>query len=68
MAARSIAVILPSGVRVLDHSTMRKERRLRRATTTTLALSYQLDQCCKEGGMEAMVVADSDGLPLAACR
>jgi hypothetical protein len=50
---------------VLDHSTMRKERRVRRATTTTLALNYQLDQCCKEGDMEAMVVADSDGLPLA---
>lgn len=50
---------------VPDHSTMRKERRVRRATTTTLALNYQLDQCCKEGEMEAMVVADSDGLPLA---
>ena len=50
---------------VLDHSSMRKERRVRRATTTTLALNYQLDQCCKEGDMEAMVVADSDGLPLA---
>jgi hypothetical protein len=45
---------------------MRKERRHRRATTVTLALSYQLDDCCKEGAIEAMVVADSDGLPLAA--
>ena len=45
---------------------MRKERRIRRAETTTQALRYQLDQCCKEGGMEAMVVADRDGLPLAA--
>jgi len=44
---------------------MRKERRLRRTETTTLALKYQLDQCCKDGGMEAMVVADRDGLPLA---
>lgn len=51
---------------VPDHSNMRTERRHRRAKTTTLALSYQLDQCCKEGSMEAMVVADSDGLPLAA--
>jgi hypothetical protein len=45
---------------------MRKERRVRRAQTTTLALKYQLDQCCKDGGMDAMVLADSDGLPLAA--
>ena len=45
---------------------MRKERRRRRAKTITLALSYQLDECCKEGAIEAMVVADGDGLPLAA--
>jgi hypothetical protein len=45
---------------------MRKERRRRRAKTITLALSYQLDDCCKEGAIEAMVVADGDGLPLAA--
>jgi hypothetical protein len=45
---------------------MRKERRHRRAQTVTLALSYQLDDCCRDGAMEAMVVADSDGLPLAA--
>jgi hypothetical protein len=45
---------------------MRKERRRRRAKTITLALSYQLDDCCKEGAMQAMVVADGDGLPLAA--
>lgn len=45
---------------------MRKERRLRRAATTTQALQFQLDQCCKDGEMEAMVVADRDGLPLAA--
>ena len=43
-----------------------KERRRRRADTVTLALTYQLDDCCKEGGIQAMVVADSDGLPLAA--
>ena len=45
---------------------MRKERRTRRAETITLALSYQLDDCCRDGGIQAMVVADGDGLPLAA--
>lgn len=45
---------------------MRKERRHRRAETVTLALSYQLDDCCKDGSIDAMVVADGDGLPLAA--
>jgi hypothetical protein len=44
---------------------MRNERRLRRAETVTLALRYQLDDCCKDGSIEAMVVADGDGLPLA---
>ena len=43
-----------------------KERRRRRADTVTLALTYQLDDCCKEGQIQAMVVADGDGLPLAA--
>jgi hypothetical protein len=43
-----------------------KERRRRRADTVTLALTYQLDDCCKEGKIQAMVVADGDGLPLAA--
>ena len=43
-----------------------KERRRRRADTVTLALTYQLDDCCKDGAIQAMVVADSDGLPLAA--
>jgi len=45
---------------------MRNERRVRRAETITLALSYQLDECCRDGAMEAMVVADGEGLPLAA--
>jgi hypothetical protein len=45
---------------------MRQERRVRRAENVTLALSYQLDDCCREGAIEAMVVADGDGLPLAA--
>src|SRR5438105_3480837 len=44
---------------------MRKERR-RRAQTIKAALCYQLDDCCKDGGIQAMVVADHDGLPLAA--
>lgn len=42
-----------------------KERRRRRADTVTLALTYQLDDCCKDGQIQAMVVADGDGLPLA---
>ncbi len=45
---------------------MRKERRRRRAHTVTLALTYQLDDCCRDGKIQAMVVADGDGLPLAA--
>ena len=45
---------------------MRKERRRRRAESITLALTYQLDDCCKDGAIDAMVVADGDGLPLAA--
>jgi hypothetical protein len=44
---------------------MRKERRKRRAKSITLALSYQLDDCCRDGAIQAMVVADGDGLPLA---
>jgi hypothetical protein len=50
-----------------DHCAMRmKERRRRRADTVTKALTYQLDDCCRDGGIQAMVVADGDGLPLAA--
>jgi hypothetical protein len=45
---------------------MRKERRRRRADSITLALRYQLDDCCQQGSIQAMVVADGDGLPLAA--
>ncbi len=43
-----------------------KERRRRRADTVTLALRYQLDDCCRDGEIQAMVVANEDGLPLAA--
>lgn len=41
------------------------ERRRRRATLVTQALRYQLDACCEAGRIQAMVVADGDGLPLA---
>ena len=42
-----------------------KERRKQRAETTTEALRYQLAACCEDGRIQAMVVADGDGLPLA---
>jgi hypothetical protein len=42
-----------------------KERRRRRGDTTTQALKYQLAACCEDGRIEAMVLADGDGLPLA---
>jgi hypothetical protein len=46
---------------------MRKhDRRRRRATTITEALTYQLDACRRDGKISAMVVADGDGLALAA--
>jgi hypothetical protein len=45
---------------------MRKpERRRRRGTTITESLRYQLEACCKDGRLEAMVLSDEDGLPLA---
>ncbi|HEY4056376.1 MAG TPA: hypothetical protein VGM39_07195 [Kofleriaceae bacterium] len=44
---------------------MKPERRRRRSSTTTQALEYQLLACCEEGRIEAMIVADSDGLALA---
>jgi len=42
-----------------------QERRRRRANTVTQALKFQLASCCEDGRIEAMVVADGDGLPLA---
>jgi len=42
------------------------ERRRRRSDLITQALTYQLLACCEDGRMHAMVVADEDGLPLAA--
>jgi hypothetical protein len=41
------------------------ERRRRRTDVITEALTYQLLACCEDGGMQAMVVADNEGLPLA---
>jgi predicted regulator of Ras-like GTPase activity (Roadblock/LC7/MglB family) len=41
------------------------ERRRQRATLVTQALRYQLEACCEDGRIHAMVVADGDGLPLA---
>jgi len=43
-----------------------QERRCRRGTTVTQSLRYQLAACCEDGRIDAMVVADRDGLPLAA--
>jgi hypothetical protein len=43
-----------------------QERRRRRGTTVTQSLRYQLAACCEDGRIDAMVVADRDGLPLAA--
>ena len=42
-----------------------RERRHRRSKDPTLALTYQLAACCRDGSIDAMVVADGDGLPLA---
>jgi hypothetical protein len=42
-----------------------QERRRRRGTTVTQSLRYQLEACCEDSGITAMVVADGDGLPLA---
>lgn len=41
------------------------ERRRRRGRTITEALNFQLAACCEAGRIEAMVLADGDGLPLA---
>jgi hypothetical protein len=43
-----------------------QERRRRRGTTITQSLRYQLAACCEDGRIDAMVVADGNGLPLAA--
>jgi hypothetical protein len=41
------------------------ERRRCRSELITQALTYQLDACCEDGRMHAMVLADDLGLPLA---
>ncbi len=43
-----------------------RERRRRRATTFKRALELQLAACCDDTSIDAMVVADGDGLALAA--
>jgi hypothetical protein len=43
----------------------RPERRHRRSIDPTLAVTYQLAACCSDGNIDAMVVADEDGLPIA---
>jgi hypothetical protein len=59
--------LLPSVRAAWDDSRMRNiERRRRRTDLITQALTYQLLACCEDGKMQAMVVADADGLPLAA--
>jgi hypothetical protein len=43
-----------------------EERRHRRGTTVTQSLRFQLAACCEDGRIDAMVVADGNGLTLAA--
>ena len=43
-----------------------QDRRRKRANDVALALRYQLDSCRDQAGMDALVVADEDGLCLAA--
>ncbi|MEZ4363086.1 MAG: hypothetical protein R3B48_23095 [Kofleriaceae bacterium] len=43
------------------------ERRRQRSTFTSEALNLQLDACCRDGEIEAMVISDDEGLTLAAC-
>jgi hypothetical protein len=50
---------------VRDDAPMTNERRSRRSAQTGTALTYQLAACCAEGQIDAMVVADDNGLPLA---
>lgn len=41
------------------------ERRKRRGSSAGEALALQLAACCEDGSIEAMVIADDQGLPLA---
>src|SRR5687768_9971176 len=59
---------LPTPARVVTMPFMRKQERRRTdrsLASVTQALKYQLAACCEDGRIEAMVVADGDGLPLA---
>lgn len=42
------------------------ERRSKRSDNTSQALRYQLEACRREAGLEGMVLADEEGLALAA--
>jgi hypothetical protein len=42
-----------------------KERRRRRSADATQALNYQLETCCQEGALAAMIIADETGTCLA---
>jgi predicted regulator of Ras-like GTPase activity (Roadblock/LC7/MglB family) len=42
-----------------------QERRHRRSQNATKALNLQLAACCADGNIAAMVIADSDGMPMA---
>ncbi|HVV87185.1 MAG TPA: hypothetical protein VHE35_29295 [Kofleriaceae bacterium] len=48
-----------------DHTVRTPDRRMFRSPYTALALRHQLDACRRDGGIEAMVIADVDGLPVA---
>jgi len=43
-----------------------QERRRHRGATITQSLRFQLAACCEDGRIDAMVVADGNGLTLAA--
>ncbi|MBK7535465.1 MAG: hypothetical protein IPI49_08870 [Myxococcales bacterium] len=43
------------------------ERRRNRSENSSEALHHQLEACCHDGAIEAMVIADDEGLTLASC-
>lgn len=60
------AVFLPSCAEPLTMSYM-NERRRTRSELPSEALHLQLDACRRDSNVEAMVIADEEGLPLASC-
>jgi hypothetical protein len=63
---RPAAVLLPTSRAPGTITVMQPpERRTRRTHLISQALHYQLVACCQDGAIEAMVVADEDGLALA---